>query len=145
MRAGGAIAVFVVIYFLNPASLVADTDPGPFPPGDPRKVAEEYLQVADTLDFEKAWTLLADAAKRIYDKAAVFEAYRNVRTPLGQMVHRQLQGSQSATSLPGWPVAHYRSFNFSTVFTDGKARGEQVTVMSEEKAWRVASHIIQTQ
>jgi hypothetical protein len=142
--AGGAIAVFVIIYFLNPASLVADTEPGPLPKGNPRKVAEEYLQVADSLDFEKTWALFADTAKRVQDKAIVSEAYMNVRIPLGQLSQRQLQGMQSSTSPPGWPAAHYRSFNFLTVFGDGKARGEQVIVMSEDKTWRVAAHTIQT-
>jgi len=144
IRAGGAIAVFIVIYFLNPASLVADTEPGPLPDGDPRKVAEEYLRVADALDFEKTWALFADTAKRVQDKVTLSEAYKNVRVPLGQLTQRQLQGMQSATSPPGWPPAHYRSFSFLTVFGDGKSRGEQVTVMSEEKAWRVAGHTIQT-
>src|SRR5262245_61177959 len=63
IRAGGAIAVFIVVYFLNPTALVSDADPGPLPQGDPRKVAEEFLVVADTLDFEKTWALLATAAR----------------------------------------------------------------------------------
>jgi hypothetical protein len=141
-RAGGAIAVFVIMYFLNPPDLVSVEKPGTPPPSDPREVAQGYLQVADTLDFEKVWALFADTAKQRLDKAALSEAYSNVRIPLGKSTTRQLQAVSSATSLPGWPVAHYRGFNFLTVFEGGASRIEQVTIMSEENAWHVASHII---
>jgi hypothetical protein len=142
VRAGGAIAVFVIVYFLNPARLLTDSDPGSLPAGDPRATAEAYLDVADTLDFDRTWALFSATAKQIYKESDVSEAYRNVRTPLGRVSRRQLQGVQSASSWPGWPPGHYRTFGFLTVFGDGKPHGEHVTVMSEDKAWRVASHII---
>ncbi|MBT4699899.1 MAG: DUF4019 domain-containing protein [Rhodospirillaceae bacterium] len=143
IRAGGAIAVFAVVYFLNPAAIVVKSEPGPLPNGNPRAVAEAYLRVADTLSFDNAWALFSDAAKKAYDEAALREAFANARVPLNAIRNRKLQGVQSFTSLPGLSPAHYRVFSYVSIFSDGTPRGESVSVMSENGAWRIGGHNIQ--
>lgn len=144
VRAGGAIAVFVITFFFSPAGLVATMEPklDPPPPGDPKQVAEEFLAVADTLQFERIWKALSKESQKRFPRADTAESYRNAREPLGQVDHRELHGVNSTTSVPGWPPAHYRIFGFMTTFKNGRVVPEQVVVMSEDNVWRVASHLV---
>lgn len=142
LRAGGALGVFAVLYFLNPASLIAQEEIGPEPDGDPRTAAEAFLRKADTLDFSKVWRSLSDAAHHAFDRDSLRDAFLNVRPPLGDVATRKLLGVHSSNGMPGWPSAHYRAFEYETEFESGARRIEFVTVMSEDGTWKAANHTI---
>lgn len=142
IRTGGALAVFAILYFLNPAQLIASTNPGPLPIGSPREIAENYLRVADKLDSGAAWIELSVAAKSQYSQLDFVEAFETVRSPLGNIEVRKFVGGQSTAHVPGWPNAHYRTFQYKTEFERGASRYEFVTVMSENNKWQVAGYTI---
>ncbi|MEO6117885.1 MAG: DUF4019 domain-containing protein [Methylotenera sp.] len=142
LRAGGALAVFAILYFLNPTELVASTDPGPLPKGSARETSDKYLQIADKVDEVIIWGEFSNAAKKLYEKDDVIDAFRTVRKPLGDVKERNFVGSQSSNHLAGWPNAHYRTFQYNTLFQNGQNKYEIVMVMSEDEIWKVAGHTI---
>lgn len=142
IRAGGALAVFAIIYFLNPAQFVASTEPGDLPSGSARETSDKYLQLSDKVDSTAIWVEFSDAAKNRYDKKDFIEAFNTVRTPLGEAKERIFVGAQSTNHVPGWPNAHYRTFTYNTLFQNGQNKQELVTIMSENKIWKISGHTI---
>lgn len=145
LRAGGAIAVFVIVYFTNPADISGTPGPGLVPDGDPKIAAEVYLAKSDSLDLDGIWSSYSNAVSDGYNRSDFEEAFKNVRAPLGELVQREFVGMDSRDSVDGMPPAHYRVFTFKSTFSNGQIANETVVVMSDGESWKVAAHNIYAQ
>lgn len=142
IKAGGALAVFVILYFLNPTELVSTTDPGKLPKGLARETSDKYLLIADKGDEVFIWSQFSNSARKLYDKDDFIDAFKTVRKPLGDVKKRTFIGGHSSNHLDGWPNAHFRTFQYNTLFQNGQSKYEVVMVMSENMIWKVAAHTI---
>lgn len=147
VRAGGAIAVFALVFYTNPASLVVeDEEIVTAPPPGAMEAAESYLEKADTLDVDTAWSNLSATAKKWYPYDFFKPAYENVRVPLGNVEERNFVGAQKYDRQEGWPNGLYYAFLFTTTFSSGSEAMETIGVMklSASGQWEPAGHTVLT-
>lgn len=144
VKAGGALAVFVIV-LLNKPTIVDAIGKFIPPPDSPLPTALEYIQKSDSGLFEQAWDSLDGAAKETIarDKAAYLESYRNGRVPLGAVVSRAQIGTNELVSPQGYPSGIYRIILFRTTFASGDCRLEDVSLRAaEDIKWRVYGHTV---
>jgi uncharacterized protein DUF4019 len=142
LRAGGAIALGVLVYMNEPAVGGVVTFVEPKAPPEP--VADRYLTAVDAGDWERAWSLMPSTArKHVRDSKTRFQnLYRAAVEPLGKPSSRVLLGASLATSPPGAPPGIYRILTYKTRFTnDNGPRAEQIVVRgNSEQNWEIFSH-----
>lgn len=141
-RAGGALAVFLLI-FLNKPTLVESLGKFVPPPDSPLPAVMDYLSKIDRNELDAAWTVLDSEAKATVarDRDMYRAAYTGGRTPLGEVANRTQMGVQEITSPSGYPPGIYRVLMFKTRFTSEQCRAEQVSARAtRDMVWRVFDH-----
>lgn len=142
VKAGGALAVFVVVFLLKPA-IIGSVAHLVAPPQSPLPVIEGYLSAIDAGKLDAAWEMLDDEAKRgvARDRDAYRQAYVGGRTPLGAVIGRVQNGIQEVRSPSGYPVGIYRIVSFRTKFQIGTCHAEMVSVRAtDDLVWRPFDH-----
>lgn len=115
LRAGGALALFVVVYFFSPVPLPVTESPlPPSPLGDPQTEVDAWLADIDRGSYAQAYDSMADIFKQKYSVGAFSEFVKRIRDKLGKATSRTLQGSNAYESPPGFPKGHYRELVFNT-------------------------------
>ncbi|ARO32338.1 hypothetical protein NXC14_PA00041 (plasmid) [Rhizobium sp. NXC14] len=146
IRAGGALALFVLVFLFRPTIEGATVKFVP-PAASPEPIALSYLAASDSGNITQAWSELDDAAKGIVigSRDDMERMYKDFVTRLGQVQSRKLMGTGGAESPPGYPLGLYRVLNYRTKFANdgGKCRLEAVTVRAtQDLIWKVFSHLI---
>lgn len=140
VRAGGALAVFVLVYFFNPPGLIKDESNIPPPPtADYMPVVKEWLAKVDEGKFVEAYESAGSETKNEYPSEFFVSLFKTYLTPLGPVVNRKLLAANSATLLPTGERGNFRIISFETNFANGKQM-EQVTVKGDGAVWKIRSH-----
>ncbi|WP_269713956.1 DUF4019 domain-containing protein [Caulobacter sp. NIBR2454] len=139
LRAGGALALFAVVYFVAPAGLSPITSPlPPPPPENARAVAEAWLQKVDAGELDQAYTEMAGAFREKNALADVRTVVDGVRANLDPVVSRTLDATSGAVNPPGAPPGHYQSVGFRTKFAkEERLIYEAVQMFAEDGKWKV--------
>jgi len=141
IRAGGAIAVFVLVFFFNPPGLI---DPGPQSPANPSEdympVVQDWVANIDAGKYEVAYQSASRSTQENYEKGFFLELYKDYLTPLGNLVDRKLIGAASASQLPNGEKGNYRIISYRTQFENGPDQLEQIVVTVEDGSWKVKDH-----
>jgi hypothetical protein len=135
VRAGGALALFVIVYFFSPA-IQAPLIKVEMPTENPMPTAQKWLQVVDSGDLKTAWDLMDKDSKALFarnDFEVFSTVFQNGRFSLGDPVYRVLVSSNTFTSdgtnqmMP--PKGAYASFTYTTKFSKSRdCRAEAVTL-----------------
>lgn len=142
VKAGGALAVFGIVFFLKPA-IIGGVAKLVAPEESPLPAINEYLQRVDRLEMDAAWELLDGEAKRgvARDRDAYKRAYAGGRAHLGEPLDRIEAGLQEVRSPSGYPIGIYRLVAFRTRFASGQCHMETVSVRATDDVhWRVYEH-----
>lgn len=145
LRAGGAIALGVLVYASEPRiGAVVPNYREPTTLAEP--VVNAFLAALDTGKPEDSWALLPESARQQVDNNETRwdELYKNNITPLGALVSRVLVSQDKKQSPQGVPPGIYRTFTFkSKRQADQGFRFEAVTVRANSaNAWEVYSYDI---
>jgi hypothetical protein len=144
VKAGGAIALFAVVFLLKPA--IESALPLIQPPLDsPDSAIVAYFNKVDAKQIDAAWDQLDPEAKKgvARDRNAYRQAYASGRDPLGIVKDRSLMGIQELQSPSGFPQGVYRVIAYRTKFASGECHVEQAMVRgSNDRIWRVYEHNI---
>lgn len=146
LRAGGAMALFAIVYFNEPA--ISKNVPNFVPPDSPAQpVITAYLNAVDSGNLDRAWELLSETGRMQVggDKQKFEELYRNAVLPLGQVESRVQLGEATYQSPPGEPPGLYEVFQYKTKYKndDGKYRAEAITLRANsDLKWEVFSHLV---
>lgn len=141
-RAGGALAVFLIV-FLNKPALVDAVGKFVPPASSPLPVALDYLTKVDAKDLDAAWSVLDSEAKATVarDRDMYRAAYAGGRFPLGEVSSRTQIGLQQVTSPNGYPPGIYSVIVFKTRFASGLCHAEQVSARATtDMVWRAFDH-----
>lgn len=141
-RAGGALAVFLLV-FLNKPALVDSIATFKAPQESPMPAVMEYLSKIDKNEIDEAWNLLDSGSKATVarDRDMYKASYTGGRQPLGEVLNRMQMGVSEVTSPPGYPPGIYRLLAFKTRFASDQCRAEQVSARATtDMAWRVFDH-----
>jgi hypothetical protein len=141
-RAGGALAIFLLV-FLNKPAFVESVGKFVPPKDSPLPVVLEYLSKVDKNDIDAAWNLLDSEAKATVarDRDMYRAAYSGGRQAIGDVATRTQMGVQEVTSPSGYPPGIYRVLTFKTRFVSEQCRAEQVSARATtDMVWRVFDH-----
>lgn len=139
IRAGGALALFASVWFVNPATLGIEVQP---PKEDARVLIDRFLSLTDALDHTAAYALFSKRTKeRISEDAYVFMG-RQVRDPLGRIGQRLLVSAgmpDEVNGVSGPFVVHTYQGRFSGA---KDVWAEVVSTIPENGAWRIYSYSV---
>jgi hypothetical protein len=151
LRAGGALAVFALVFLVKPAGLVAAN---PFKPLQPppalelaRPVVDAWLALIDAERYDDAYDQSHISFRRQYSEEDFVQLARNVRQPMGT-VHSRVPTGQSAVEVPLGDRGHARAYLFMTRFErSDQPVAEQVFVFAHEGAgsWEPAGYFLNVQ
>jgi Protein of unknown function (DUF4019) len=145
LRAGGALGLFVVIWFFQPVIekgvVTLET-----PTQSVESVVQKFFTDLDDGNVEKTFSDLDPATIQTTgitraDWEALYDA--NLRG-LGNVIKRKQMGLNSVISPQGYPIGIYRIINYLTKYANVTGcRAEQLTLRAtQDKQWRVYSYLI---
>lgn len=139
LRAGGALALFVIVYFFPPVAMPVDPDPGPEPKSDAKIRADEWLSLVDKSKYHSAYNSMADGFRTRYPFSQFEELVARERKSLGLVKTRQFISTTPFQSPPGAPKGVYRQYSYKAFFDkESKAIYESVWLVGEDQDWRVS-------
>ena len=141
VRAGGALAVFVVAYFYNPAQLVNIPEP---PRDSPDAAVESWLTLIDSGQYATAWKSASEMAhKRFYEKQIV-DVFTAQRSPLGAVVSRTQIAVTPTHALPDGTVGNFDAITYRTTFqASPHPYVESIVLTVEKNEWKILFHNLQ--
>lgn len=137
IRAGGALALFASVWFVNPASLGIEVQP---PKEDARILIDQFLRLTDAHDHAAAYALYSTRNKERVRQDAYVAMAKEIRDPLGNVGQRVLASAATPDEIYGVRgpfVVHAYQARFSG------AQGvwaEIVSTSPENGAWRINSY-----
>lgn len=137
IRAGGALALFASVWFVNPATLGIEVQP---PKEDARIIIDQYLKLTDSHDHAAAYALYSKRNKERVSEDAYVSMARQVRDPLGSVGQRLLVAAATPDEVNGVRgpfVVHTYQARFSGA---KDVWMEVVSTVPENGAWRVNSY-----
>lgn len=137
IRAGGALALFASVWFVNPATFNIEVQP---PKEDAGILINQFLGLTDAHDHAAAYALYAKRNKERISKDAYVSMGKEVRDPLGGVEQRILISAATPDELNGvrgpFVVRAYQGrFNGSKGIW-----AEVVSTIPENGAWRINSY-----
>lgn len=142
IRAGGALALFVVIWFTNPAKLAIEGIAPP-PVADARPLLERAVKLIDQRDYATSYQLYSTRARAVVSLQSYGDLFKAVREPLGERTKGPVFFSANSPNeymgIPGPFVFHLYQSRFSG--QEG-VWAEVVGVVAEEGEWRMYTHTI---
>jgi hypothetical protein len=142
LRAGGAVALFVVVYFFAPATMSAmEEAPVVTPSADAKLSSDNWLGVVDDGRFGEAYKLMSKYFQAQYKFEEFDQIIGRERRFLGRPSTRQLVSTMPLISPPGSPKGAYRQYMYRTKFShESQQLYESVLLFGEENDWRVVGY-----
>lgn len=139
LRAGGALALFVVVYFFAPAApTVLEGSEVIEPTSDAKAQADHWLSLVDERRYGDAYSAMAEDFKKKYPFSQFEELLGRERSHLGSVKSREFFSSTPFQSPPGAPKGAYRQYVYRTSFErEQQAIYELVWLVGENQDWRV--------
>ena len=107
-----------------------------------KRAALKWLVLVDAMQYEASWKEASSLFKAQVSTADWAKAVAAARSPLGDLIARDLISATYATSLPGAPDGEYVVLQFQTGFENKAQAVETVTPMLDEGHWRVSGYYI---
>ena len=135
MRAGGALALFASVWFVNPATLGVEVTP---PAEDARILINKFLSLSDAGDHKSAYALWSKRNRDLVPVDAYVSMGKSVRDPIGALVgprvHVSSSTPQELAGVRGPIVVHA----YQGRFTNTKdVYGEVASTIPEDGVWRM--------
>jgi hypothetical protein len=137
MKLSTVLALTVLLTF---AEAHAQTDEVP---AVAKQSTLSWLTLTDRGQYEQSWTDAASLFQAAISSADWVHSLTAARSPLGQLIAREVSSATFARTLPGAPDGEYVVFQFSTSFENKASAVETVTAMKDQDGkWRVAGYFI---
>ena len=144
IRAGGAMAVFVLVYLVNPGSQLILNTTDCSPPKDPKSeympVVDKWIEAVDTGELEKAYASAAEATRKDFKFETFKSTYENAYALLGKPKSRSLIGADSTQKLPDGQCGNFRILRYRTTFEKGDELPEIILLTVQDNRWVVLNH-----
>lgn len=143
VRAGGALAVFLVVLYFGSRYIQDPIDPAPYKPStDPSVVANMFGSYLDTNKYDQAYELTSSSFKAGINKYPFTETSKRIEKKLGPANERSMIFQNVVESPPGLPKGYYCFTNY--VAKHGNSTRDiytNVVLIGEKEVsdWRVSS------
>ena len=139
LRAGGGIALFVLVYVYEPQRMV-DPDVWP-PPNNAEEVIERHLALIDANNYAEAYLELSPDARKRYSSDEFRRAFETARATYGVVQSRSMVSSTAPSTLPFTSEpGPYKIQGFRTTFANGVQTVESVIAQVNAAKWRIFEH-----
>jgi len=143
LRAGGALALFIVVYFFVPAvpsPIITDPEiPVIKPKGDAKISSDNWLKLVDNKQYKEAYLSMANGFRNTYPYQQFEELLVRERTHLGSVSSRQFISTTMLQNPPGAPRGAYRQYVYKTLFNNNKNNFyEVIWIFGESDMWKVS-------
>lgn len=139
LRAGGALALFVVVYFVSPAPPRIIDDLPPTPTADYKPLVSRVLSQIDGGLYGDAFEEVAARFKAQLDRSLTISAMETRRSPLGKVIERKVSGSTALEKSPQGIPGPFRAVTYQTKFENG-SYSEHIWVVAEGDSWKFFSY-----
>lgn len=139
VRAGGALALFLVVYFGAPVAVTPVQEGHVIEPAvSAEPVISHWLAGLDAQDYASAYQGFSDRFKSKFTEEQFRQICKKSLGTVGPVVSRELIGTQSFLSPPGAPTGAYQQFMYETKYRD-EARKVlmSVIVVGEGSGWKL--------
>jgi hypothetical protein len=136
------VRAFVLLIW---AALVSGCAAGPdrSPEAQLIAIAESWLQLVDSRQFEEAWNNASPHVQRTTPLADFTLRSQEFRSPLGTVAKRETLSRTFSVQARGRPDGQYFHVIFQTSFQNRRARlFEHVTLESTPTGWKVADYFL---
>ena len=105
--------------------------------------SQAWLTKVDDGKYGVSWDDAAHYFRSAVTKEQWEHSLQAVRSPLGELISRQVKSRTYRTALPGAPDGEYVVIQFETSFENKRSAVETVTpMMDEDGQWRVSGYFI---
>ncbi|CAB3901332.1 DUF4019 domain-containing protein [Achromobacter mucicolens] len=138
LRAGGALAIFVVVYFFSPVGMTTVSTEVTPPKVDAKPAADEWLNYVDHADYQKAYDSMAKSFRDTYPYAQFDDIIGRTRGNLGIPINRKVYQTAPFFSPPGSKKGAYMQYIYETTFAGRSAPiYETILLFGEDGKWFV--------
>lgn len=104
-------------------------------------VGQQWLGVVDQGQYAESWSAAGKLFQANMQQQRWVQTLTGARQPLGNVISREVAGSEIRTSLPGAPAGTYAIVSYATNFQNKQDIIENVTmVLEEDGQWRVVGY-----
>ena len=144
IRAGGAVAIFVLVYLVDPGSQLQSNSKACEVPAAPHNnfmpVVEDWNTKIEAREYAKAYISASSWTRNQYTLEFMKTVYENFSREVGNLKSRTLIGSNSTQQLPDGVCGNFRVITYLTEFENGGELSENFIVMIENQKWVVRDH-----
>lgn len=101
-----------------------------------------WAELVDSGAYGESWEKAAPIFQSQVSKAQWEDALNKVRSPLGNLISRDVAEAKAYTSLPGAPDGQYLVVTTKTKFQNNASATETLTVTKVGDAWLIAGYFI---
>lgn len=143
LRAGGALALFLVVYFYNPTDAIIGPGAVTELKKDSKAPADQWLALVDADDLTSAYGSMEKNFQDKYQFSQFNEVLGPLRAGLGKVTARKFFSSNSAYSPPGMPPGVYRQFVYKSQYSkESRSIYDVVFLAVEKNDWKVSGFSI---
>ncbi|HWK95768.1 MAG TPA: DUF4019 domain-containing protein [Pseudolabrys sp.] len=137
IRAGGALALFASVWFLNPAILDIEVQP---PKEDAGILINQFLNLTDAKDHAAAYALYSKRNKERISEDAYLSMGKQIRDPLGRVEKRVLLSAATPNEING-VRGPFVVYSYQGRFNGAKdIWAEVLSTVPENGVWRINSY-----
>ena len=144
IRAGGAVAIFVLVYLVDPGSQLDSNSQTCEIPEAPHNnfmpVVEDWNAKIEAQEYAEAYVAASSWTRNQYTLEFMKTVYENFGREVGNLKSRTLVGSSSLQQLADGVCGNFRLITYSTEFEEGGKLTENFIVMIEDQKWVVRDH-----
>jgi len=138
MKTCSVLTLFIFIFFMACA-----TSDHPVEEKAATEAARQWLALVDSARYQQSWEESAEIFRKAISPEGWQKQLERARSPLGEVISREVKSTQYATTLPGAPDGEYVIVIFQSAFANKKSAVETVTPMKDSLGlWRVAGYYI---
>ena len=105
--------------------------------------AKAWLKLVDEGKYSESWDETSQYFKNAVPREHWNDSLKSVRSPLGEVISRNLKSKKYSKTLPGAPDGEYVVIQYETSFKNKQHAIETVTPMLDKDGkWRVSGYYI---
>jgi hypothetical protein len=142
IKASGAIGLFIIVWYTDPAKL-AINGIAPPPVAEAPMVGDKFIALLDSKNYQQAYSMFSAVQRQTISEQTFTQLSNNVRVPLGNRTKGPtISNVTPANELMGHPGAFVGLQYQSRYDTQSNVWADFIILIAEEGDWKIQSHII---
>lgn len=138
IRAGGALALFLVVYFGSPAALTPILGEPPLPESNAEPTIQKWFSHLDSGELAESYATTSDRFRKQFTYEQYRETVSRYLGAVGNALGRTRIDARILQSPPGLPPGQYQYNVYETSYKNLiKPLYVEVTVIGEKSEWRI--------